>query len=231
MNSLSRNIESVRARMTAALARAGRPKESVLLCVVTKTRPVGQILALKDLGVTLIGENRVQELSQKYGSLNGAFDIHFIGHLQTNKVRQVAPMVGTIQSVDSMRLARAVDAECARIQKTMDVLVEVNTSDESAKYGVREQDLLPLLTEMAGLSNLRVRGLMTMAMLTDDPEKVRACFRRLRGLRDRTAAAKIPNVRMDHLSMGMTQDFEAAIEEGATMVRIGSALFEGGERP
>lgn len=227
MDSLSRNIASVRARMDAALVRAGRPGGSVLLCAVTKTRPVEQILALKELGVTLIGENRVQELSQKFGSLNGAFDIHFIGHLQTNKVRQVVPMVGMIQSVDSMRLARVVDAECARIQKTMDVLVEVNTSDETQKYGAREADLLPLLTGMAGLPNLRVRGLMTMAMLTDDTEKARACFRRLRGLRDRARAAGVPNAGMDHLSMGMTQDFEAAVEEGATMVRVGSALFEG----
>jgi pyridoxal phosphate enzyme (YggS family) len=170
-----------------------------------------------------VGENRVQELETKFDGLKGRFEIHFIGHLQTNKAKKAAVMADWIHSVDSLRLAQALDRACASLGKKPRVLIEVNTSGETQKYGAPPEMLPELLNGTASLRNLEVSGLMTMAMLTDNPEKARACFRFLRELRDRAAAEGL--YRLSELSMGMSQDYEIAVEEGATLVRVGTALF------
>jgi pyridoxal phosphate enzyme (YggS family) len=227
MADISVNLAKIKEGITRSAAKSGRLAEDITLVTVTKLRSQGEILELKQLGVKLIGENRSQELIQKYNFLKDNFDIHFIGHLQTNKVKQVVKMVSMIQSVDSIKLASTIDKECRKIGKTMDVLMEVNTSGEEAKFGVKPENLFALLKEAAPLAHVNILGLMTMAMFTDDQERIRQCFSMLRQLKEQAQNMNIENIRMRHLSMGMTNDYETAIEEGATMVRIGSAVFEG----
>ena len=226
MSYIARNLEKIRNKIIAAAEKTERSAEDITLVAVTKTRSIEEILKLKSLGVKLIGENRVQELARKFDYLKTNFNIHFIGHLQTNKVKHVVPMVNMIESVDSVRLACAIDKECKKIGKKMDVLMEVNTSHEEAKFGIEPENLLPLLKQASELKHIEILGLMTMAMFTDYQEKIKSCFRLLRELKTKAEKANIDNIHMRHLSMGMTNDFETAIEEGATIVRIGSAIFE-----
>lgn len=221
---IRRNLESVRARISSAAARAGRRAEEVTLVAVTKTVGPEEVRALHDLGVRDFGENRVQELLRKQEALAG-LDLrwHLIGHLQTNKVRKVVGGVALMHSLDSIRLAEALDREAAARQATLDCLAEVNVSGEETKGGVSPDWLGPLLDAAAGMAHLRVAGLMTMAPLADDPQTTRPVFRRLRDLRDRHAGA---HPQLTRLSMGMTRDFDVAIEEGADLIRVGTALFE-----
>ena len=225
MPDLQSNLETVRRRIAQAAGRAKRDPASVTLLAVTKTQSAERILPLQGMGVKVIGENRMQELETKYEALKGRFEIHFIGHLQTNKVKQVVSMADMIETVDSLKLGRAIQAECERRSRGVEVLVQVNTSGEDQKSGVRPEGLLPLLKELALLKRLRIRGLMTLAMLTEDRPRVRGCFRLLSELR---RGAEQAGMALDHLSMGMSGDFDEAVEEGATLVRIGTALF--GER-
>lgn len=225
MSELQSNLETVRRRIAEAARRAGRNPASVTLLAVTKNQPPERVLPLQQMGVGAVGENRMQELSGKYEALKGRFEIHFIGHLQTNKVKAVLKMADMIQTVDSLRLARAIEEECAKQSRVMDVLVQVNTSSESQKSGVHPEGFMALLKEVSLLRHLRVKGLMTLAMLAEDKSRVRGCFRLLTNLRQEAEKAGIG---LDHLSMGMSGDFEEAVEEGATLVRIGTALF--GER-
>jgi len=223
---IERNLAAVRAGMAAACARAGRTTESVRLVAVTKTVSPDAARALFEMGVPDLGENRVQQAEEKVAALPGlGIRWHMIGHLQRNKVKKAVEIFEMIHSVDSFRLAEEINKHCERRNRPMPVLIEVNVSGEATKSGVAPDQLRELVTRAAQLPFVRVQGLMTMAPLVQNPEDVRPVFRRLRELRDELAS--VPNVELKELSMGMTQDFEVAIEEGATMIRVGTALFQG----
>ena len=222
-------IEQVRQRMAEAARRVGRDPDEVELVAVTKTVPVARIREAVEAGVTLLGENRVQEASDKIALLNSLPVIwHLIGHLQTNKSRSAAELFELIHSLDSVKLASAMDRHGAALQKQVRVLVEVNLGGESSKTGIPEQDLVPLLHACRQLTHLAIEGLMAIPPYRKNPQDVRPFFRRLRQLRDQAAKA-CPDYPLRHLSMGMSHDYEIAIEEGATLVRVGTAIFE--ERP
>ncbi len=220
---MAKAIGRILERIDAAARRSGRTGKDITLVAVTKTHSVAEVVSLKDHGIANIGESRVQELTTKYDAMHGLFTVHFIGHLQTNKAKQAVRMADMIQSVDSVRLAQCIDAECVKLGKTMNALIEVNTSGEDAKSGVRPENAIAAIREMALLQNITIQGLMTMGPLTDDATRIRSCFKILAALK--TDCARVIGIALPELSMGMSDDFEIAIEEGATMVRIGRALF------
>lgn len=211
--------------MARAAARAGRRVEEVTLVAVSKTRTVAEIEEAVRAGVQVLGENRVQEAEEKHGAVSLPVRWHLVGHLQTNKVRKAVEIFDLIHSVDSLRLGQEIDRRAERLGKVVDALVQVNTSGEGSKSGVAPEEALDLVGTLAGLRSLRVRGVMTIGTLGAEGDTARPFFVRLREVRDRVAAAQVPNVSMAHLSMGMTGDFEAAIEEGATLIRVGTAIF------
>jgi pyridoxal phosphate enzyme (YggS family) len=222
-------LRQVQSLVTAAAERAGRT-DSVTVVAVTKTVPPERVQAVYDAGHHVFGENRVQEAVSKIESLRVSMPDarwHLIGHLQSNKVKQATEVFSLIESVDSLRLASALDERARRVGRVLPVLLEVNVAGEQSKSGFRESDLWLALPELLALSNLDVCGLMTVAPLVQGPEEVRWVFRRLRELRDR-AQDRGPANNVQQLSMGMSGDFEVAVEEGATIVRIGRAIF--GER-
>lgn len=221
------NLNAVRASIAAACERSGRPRESVTLIAVTKYAELDWMRALYDQGIRDFGESRPQQLAERRPLFPGDVRWHLIGHLQRNKARKVLPLAHRIHSVDTVRLLDAVDRLGEELSLRPDVLLEVNVSGESAKDGFSPAALLAQWNAVAGFTHLRLRGLMTMAPLTDDPEHARPVFRRLRELRDELQAGAPPHVHLNELSMGMSGDFEVAIEEGATMVRVGSRLFDG----
>ncbi len=223
---LARNLMAVEERLAAACRRAGREREKVHLIAVTKTVSAEVAALLTELGVRDLGENRPQELWAKAGALPGA-RWHLIGHLQRNKVERTLPLTRLIHSADSVRLLRALEAEAARRDRVCEVLLEVNASREANKQGFAPEEVSGLVPELAALKHVRVTGLMTMAALEEDPQRCRPTFAEVRALRDRLRDQVRPPHRLDELSMGMSNDFEVAVEEGATFVRIGSALFEG----
>lgn len=217
------HAEELELRITEACRRTGRPREDVTLIAVTKTLPPDVVNAAIAAGIADIGENRVQEYLGKRGML-APHRFHMIGHLQRNKVRQIVGMCTLIHSVDAADLADEIDRRSAGIGQVTPVLVEVNTSGEASKHGVEPDDAAALVAHIAGCAHLELRGFMTVAAFLDDLDAVRPMFRMLRGLRDRMQAAH-PSLRLTELSMGMSHDFEVAIEEGATMIRVGTALF------
>lgn len=221
------NVKRVRERMAAAAERALRDPADVLLVAVTKTVPPGPIAECVEAGVTAVGENRIQEAERKFGDLPPV-EKHMVGHLQRNKVPKALELFDMIESVDSPRLAREISKRASREALEVPVLVEVNTSGEASKYGFDPDEAVDRIGELADLEGIRIRGLMTVGAFEQDPDNVRPSFRTLRSIRDSVEEAVIPGVSMDHLSMGMTNDFEVAIEEGATIVRVGRAIF--GER-
>jgi len=221
---LHRNLDGVRERIGRAAERSGRPAASVRLMAVTKTLPLERALAAAALGIALFGENRVQE-AQGMWSESGLYELHLIGHLQRNKAKTAAALFAGVDSIDKAETARELARHCAALGKSCDVLLEVNTSAEETKSGVRgEAGLLELLSSILGLPELRVRGLMTVGPLTDDRLAVRRSFSELRAMLDACRRAA-PSAPLDTLSMGMSSDFEIAVEEGSTMVRLGTALF------
>jgi pyridoxal phosphate enzyme (YggS family) len=228
MATLSERLADVNRRIEHACARVGRPPGTVALVAVTKTVPAEIIQAAVDAGVRLAGESKVQEASAKLSQVRGGVAWHMLGHLQRNKVKKAVAIFDMIQSVDSEDLAAEIDRRAAEAGKVMDVLVEVNTSGEDTKFGASSEDCIDLVGKMSHLRHISVRGLMTVGAFTPREEAVRAGFRLLRDLRDAIRRANIEHVKMDFLSMGMTSDFETAIEEGSNMVRIGTAIF--GER-
>uniref|UniRef100_A0A831WY70 Pyridoxal phosphate homeostasis protein n=1 Tax=Thermorudis peleae TaxID=1382356 RepID=A0A831WY70_9BACT len=224
------NLEAVRGRIREACRRVGRSPEEVELLLVTKTVPPERIRVAVEAGERLIGENKVQEALAKYGELKDLpIEWHFIGHLQTNKVKDVLTFASMIQSVDRMRLVEKLDQQLQRLGRSLDVLIQVNTSEEESKFGVAPEETLAFVRQVARYDTLNIKGLMTIGKLSADPEDARRCFRLLRQLRDRIVAEGIPRVRMEILSMGMSGDLEIAVEEGSTMVRVGTAVF--GPRP
>lgn len=225
MSVIAENIQSVEERIRAACARAGRSREEVTLICVTKTMPVEDLRDAYDAGQRSFGENRVQEINDKFPQLPGDIQWHMIGHLQRNKVKYLMDKAVMIHSVDSAPLAQAISKEAVKAGRTMDVLLEVNAAGEESKFGLSYGEVLPLIREIAPLPGIRIRGLMTVAPYTDDPETNRVFFRKLRDLSVDIDHESIDNVSMTILSMGMTGDFEVAVEEGATHIRVGTAIF------
>jgi PLP dependent protein len=230
--SISENIAAVRERIAAAARRAGRSPDDITLMAVSKTQPPERIREAYNAGLRVFGENRVQEFAGKFDALRDLRDAewHMIGHLQTNKAAKTAELFHSVDSVDSLKLAEKLDAAARALGKKLDVLIEINVGGEAAKSGVAPDSpaLEELMTGAPRLEWLVFLGLMTVPPFTDDPEGARSYFRKLRELRDTIAARKLPSVAMDQLSIGMSHDFEIAIEEESTCVRVGTAIF--GER-
>jgi PLP dependent protein len=224
---IAANLKSVQERVDAACARSGRDPHSVTLVTVSKGHPATTVCATADLGVTLFGENRVQEAKIKIGQCPGRLQWHLIGHLQSNKCRDAVHFFSMIQSVDSLALAREINKWADKSAKTMPVLLEVNVAGESSKFGYSPESVLAELRELNALPKIEVHGLMTVAPWTQEAEKVRPVFRRLAGLKQQ--CEDVLGAPLPHLSMGMSGDFEVAVEEGATMIRLGSAIL--GPRP
>jgi PLP dependent protein len=220
---LAANLQSVRQRVAAACGRSRRDPASVALMAVSKGHPPEAIAAAAGLGLSLFGESRVQEAKTKIPQCPGRLHWQMIGHLQTNKCRDAVTLFSMIQSVDSLRLAAEIDKWAGHFAKTMPVLLEINVAGESSKYGCSPENLLTEIEQINALPRIEIHGLMTVAPFATDPEKVRPVFRRLRDLKEQ--CEKILGAPLPHLSMGMSGDFEVAIEEGATMIRVGSALF------
>lgn len=222
------NIESVEARIQNACERAGRDRKDVHLICVTKTKPEEMLQEAYDAGQRDFGENKVQEICRKKPSLPVDIRWHMIGHLQRNKVKQLIGQTVMIHSVDSLRLAETISAEAEKAGIVMPILIEVNAAAEESKYGVSPEEACELVKAVSSLKGVHVEGLMTIAPYTEDPEQNRPYFKRLRELAVDIGQKCIDNVSMGILSMGMTGDFEVAIEEGATHIRVGTGIF--GER-
>lgn len=225
------NIAATRERINNACKKAGRNENEVKLLLATKTVPAERIKTALLAGQTLIAENKVQELKEKHEALQEIpHTNHFIGYLQTNKIKDLLKCnVSCIQSLDRLALAEKLHRRLQPDNKTMEVLIQVNTSFEESKFGVSPGDAIELVKQVAQLETLKIKGLMTVGLLSAEAEKVRKCFRLLRDIQQQIIALKIPKVEMQELSMGMSGDLEIAIEEGATMVRVGTAIF--GKRP
>ncbi len=236
---LQENLQRIRENIAAACAKARRDPSAVTLVAVTKTADLDDIKNLIELGVGELGEGRVQQLTERQGQLQewlsrrrketSAVRWHMIGHLQRNKVKQVLQSAQVIHSIDSLRLAEEIDARAAALNVVPDVMLEVNCSQEEQKFGVAVGASMHLAEQMATLKNLRVVGLMAMAPLSEDPEAARPTFVRMRELFEDMLAERIGGKTFRHLSMGMSQDYGVAIEEGATMIRVGRALFGEGQ--
>jgi pyridoxal phosphate enzyme (YggS family) len=216
-----KNLAEIERRMAAACARAGRETAPRLL-MASKYLDVDEMGILSEAGISLVGENRAEGLEDKWARWNGSFEFHFIGHLQSRKVRQVVPYVSLIHSIESISLVEELDR---RAEEEVRVLLEVNVSGEESKYGILPAAAETFLERAAAHRRVRFAGLMTMAPFTQDPESTRPYFRELRELRDRLAVAFAGRYELTELSMGMSNDYEVAVEEGATVVRIGSALL------
>ena len=222
---IAENIHSVETRIQAACDRAGRNRSDVTLICVTKTMPVEDLREAYDAGQRSFGENRVQEINDKVPQLPSDIQWHMIGHLQRNKVKYLMDKAVMIHSVDSASLAAAISKEAVKAGRVMDILLEVNAAGEESKFGLGYGDVLPLVKEISTLPGIHICGLMTVAPYTDDPETNRIFFKKLRELSVDIDRQSIDNVSMNILSMGMTGDFEVAIEEGATHIRVGTAIF------
>jgi len=222
--SIKENLEFVRERIAAAARRANRSPDEIKLVAVTKTVPLPLIAEAIAAGITDCGENRVQEALAKLAAFPQV-NWHLIGHLQRNKVKDVVGKFSLIHSVDSERLGRELGARNTELGTQGKVLIEVNVSGEKTKYGVAPEELFPLLQVVGGFASIQVEGLMTMAPIVSDPSLARPYFARLRELSEKANDLRLPNVTMKYLSMGMTDDFEVAVEEGANLVRIGRAIF------
>ena len=226
------NLAEIQERIASAVRRAGRNPDDVALMAVTKTIAAERIVEAYDAGHRLFGENRVQEFAEKFDALAKLRDVefHMIGHLQSNKAAKAAEVFHAVDSVDSAKLAERLNEAAAKMGATLDVLIEINIGGEEAKSGVAPEspELERILAGAPGWPHLRVQGLMTVPPFTEDPEGARPYFRRLRELRDRLVERSLPSVSLGVLSMGMSHDFEVAIAEGSTCVRIGTAIF--GER-
>jgi pyridoxal phosphate enzyme (YggS family) len=227
--SIARNLTELRKRIAAAARRVGRDPAGVRLVAVSKTVPVERLQEAVAAGQHLFGENYLQEAQPKIAALGEAARWHFVGHLQTKKAKGVVGLFELIHSVDRLKLAQALDQAAAKRGLVQDILLQVNLAGEASKSGAAPEDVADLLREIGKLPHLQVTGLMTMPPWFDDPERVRPYFRALRELRNRLEELHLSESGLPELSMGMTGDFEVAVEEGATLVRVGTAVF--GERP
>lgn len=224
--SIQDNIRQINRRIEAACKKAGRHPQEVRLLLATKTVEPERILQALRCGCTLIGENKVQELHDKHEALSAvAHTAHFIGHLQSNKIKEVIQYAQCIQSIDNLETAQKLEQRLAQEDRRMEILIQVNTSAEESKFGCTPESAESLARAIAALPHISIQGLMTIGLFSGEEERVRSCFRCLKQVQRRIADAAIPNVSVDVLSMGMSGDLEMAIEEGSTMLRIGSAVF------
>jgi len=227
-DTIQKNIGDVKSRIRAAAERAGRHEDDITLVAVSKTVPAEKLNAIAQKKEMIFGENRVQELLGKYDIIKEGCVWHFIGRLQTNKVKNIIDKVAMVHSLDRMELAEEIQKRANACNRIIDILVQVNISGEGTKTGIQPEELLPFLQKLALFPNLKVRGLMTIAPYAENPEDIRWVFRELRNIYDDMSRKNINNISMQYMSMGMSHDFEIAIEEGANIVRIGSSIF--GER-
>lgn len=225
MSMISDNLARIGERIEKAAISAGTRPESIRLIAVSKTKPIELIQEAISAGLTDFGENRVQETVEKYDVFGDRVHWHLIGHLQTNKAKHAARVCHMVQSVDSLELGQELDRRVHTLNRVLPILVQVKTSNEETKFGVEPDRVSDLIEQLASLSSLSVQGLMTIPAFTPDPEDARPSFQLLRALKDRVADMRLPGVDLRYLSMGMTQDFDIAIQEGANMVRVGTALF------
>ena len=225
---LLNNLQKVEKNIQEACKRANRAREEITLIAVSKTKPVSMLQDIYELGIRDFGENKVQELSEKYPQMPQDMNWHLIGHLQTNKVKQVLDKACLIHSVDSIRLAEAIEKEAAKKNLIVNILLEVNVAEEESKFGFKVDEVVPAIRRIASFQHIKIKGLMTIAPFVENPEENRSVFAQLKKLSVDIAAENIDNVSVDILSMGMTNDYQVAIEEGATMVRVGTGIF--GER-
>ena len=222
---IKENVAEVEARIQAACERAGRRREEVTLIAVSKTKPVSDIYEVMETGIKDYGENKVQEMCDKMEVIHQPLNWHMIGHLQRNKVKYIVDKAALIHSVDSLRLAQQISQEAQKKGVESDILIEVNVAEEESKFGLSTEEVIQMVEEISKLPSVHIKGLMTVAPFTDNPEENRPYFRNLKQLAVDIAEKNIDNVTMSVLSMGMTGDYEVAIEEGATMVRVGTGIF------
>lgn len=222
------NLDLVEENIKKACDRAGRDRSEVTLIAVSKTKPVSDIREAMDYGIKTFGENKVQEIRDKTEEITEPLNWHMIGHLQANKVKYLPGKVCMIHSVDNVKLADEIEKQFAKHELVADILIEVNMAHEDTKFGLSPEEALDFVREISDREHIRIRGLMTIAPYTEDPESNRVYFRGLKELLNKINAENIPGVKMDTLSMGMTGDYQVAIEEGATFVRVGTGIF--GER-
>jgi len=227
MDEILHNLKHIVSRIEKACAMSGRAVEEVKLLLATKTVSAQRIKTALNAGQQLIGENKIQEIKEKYEELKEVSHVmHFIGHLQSNKIKDVLKYnVNCIQSLDRWELAEKLQQRLELEQKEIDVMIQVNTSAEESKFGVEPDKALELTRKVAELKNMRIKGLMTIGLFSAEPEKIRSCFRLLKNIQKQIIAENISGVEMNELSMGMSGDLEMAIEEGATIVRVGTAIF------
>lgn len=226
MENISNNLKVIRNRMKYACEKANRKPENVRLLLATKTVDSERINFALQQGETLIGENKVQELKQKCNAVKELQpEIHFIGHLQSNKIKEVLKWASCIETIDRLSIAQKLHQRLTFEKKEIDVYIQVNTSFEESKFGIPPNQTVELIKEVSKFKNIQIKGLMTIGLLSSDSKEVRKCFRLLNQLKEEIIALNIPSVEMKELSMGMSGDLEIAIEEGATIVRIGTAIF------
>ena len=226
--SIRENVQFARNKIAEACRRSGRKSEEIELVAITKTVDVEQINEAIEAGIRVVGENRVQEAWRKFQEVGEKVHWHMVGHLQTNKVKRVLQFADMIHSVDSVYLAREIQTQAKKLDRTIEILIQVNTSGEESKFGLEPEATIGAIEEVSTLPNLKIKGLMTIGAFLPNPEDVRPCFKLLHDLKDRVNERGITSVEIGTLSMGMTNDYEIAIEEGSTMVRVGTAIF--GER-
>lgn len=223
---LKENYDAVAKKVEEACKKVGRNKDEVTIIAVSKTKPLSNVVELQQEGVMDFGENKVQELCEKYESIEHPVRWHLIGHLQTNKVKYIVDKVSLIHSVDSLKLAKQISKEAMKKSVTVPILIQVNIAKEESKFGLEDtKDVFELVEEVSKLPNVKIKGLMTIAPFVDDPEENRPYFRQMHQLFVDIEQKNFDNVSMDTLSMGMTNDYEVAIEEGATMIRVGTGIF------
>ncbi len=225
---IKENLSSVQKNVKTAVEKAGRNDNDVTLIAVSKTKPVELLMEAYEAGIRDFGENKVQELCEKYEVMPKDIRWHMIGHLQRNKVKYIVDKVALIHSVDSLRLAEQIETEAAKKNVIVDILVEVNVACEDSKFGVMTEETLELVKNIAAFEHINIKGLMTIAPYTEEPEENRKYFEKLKQLSVDIKAKNVDNISMEMLSMGMTGDYQVAIEEGATFVRVGTGIF--GER-
>lgn len=225
---ITQNLKQTQNNIAEAAKKSGRTSDDILLVAVSKTKPLSALQEAYNAGIRDFGENKVQELCDKYDQLPKDIRWHMIGHLQRNKVKYIVDKVALIHSVDSLRLAETIEHEAAKHNVTVPVLIEVNVAQEESKFGLKTEEVLSLVESVAAFPHIHIEGLMTIAPYVEDPEENRGIFRQLKKLSVDIAAKNINNVNMSVLSMGMTGDYQVAVQEGATMVRVGTGIF--GER-
>lgn len=222
---IKENLDEVKDKIAAAALKSGRQPEDITLIAVTKTLSIDVINAAMALGITDVGENKVQEVMDKYEHIHNEPKWHLIGHLQTNKVKYIADKVSLIHSVDSLRLAEEISKRCEKIGKVMEVLIQINVAEEETKFGIQTEEIFDLVDQVSKLPNVKIKGLMTIAPNIDDEAELRKYFSQMKDIFETLKKTMYNRTDMTYLSMGMTNDYELAIEEGANMVRIGTGIF------